>query len=113
MNVSHPTPLWFRFIWCIVPSVGNDSDPTRSNTVKFLCVVRVEDGNVYFDVPSIGLLVDEGFTVEPLDVRNKEGYTSTYEVTIDDKQTIEVTSWENVHPDDWSQELYQLNQSFE
>ena len=81
--------------------------------MKCLCVVRVVNGNVYFVGPYIGLLVDEGFNVEPLDVRNKEGYTSTYEVTIDDKQTIEVTSWENVHPDDWSQELLQLNQSFE
>lgn len=80
---------------------------------KFLCVVSVVNGEITFNVPHIGYLMDEGFDVEPIEVHHRDGRTDLYEVTIDDKRTIEVTCWRNVHPDGWSQELYQLNKSFE
>lgn len=84
--------------------------------IQFLCVVRFEDGEFFCDVPSIQPFVDLGLKVET-DETDREGQTKLYTVTFNENTPLEidnfkVTSWENVHPSDWSKELIQLNDSY-
>lgn len=89
--------------------------------VKFLCVVRYHNGVMTFEVPSIRpLLEKKSVTVEEIPHpvygvmgSDQEGMRSFYEVSLDDKVTVEVVSHENIHPSEWSSELRQLNHSFE
>ena len=82
--------------------------------IQFLCVVRFVDGEFWCDVPSVQPLIDMGLKVETEEM-DREGQTKTYTVTFGEGspfEVIDVISWENVHPSEWSEELRQLNESY-
>lgn len=88
--------------------------------VHFLCVFRFHNGRMSLEVPSIRPLIDRGYNVEEIPHpvygvmgSTQDGLRVWYEVTLDDKVTVEVVSFENVHPSEWSREVRQLNHSFE
>lgn len=107
----------------------------RMTKFNFLCVERWETeemgnihmwennpGVVYFDVPSIDMVKDQGIEVIGVygperGFLGQEGNTMDFLVVVTDsvsgrKVNVRVTSWENVHPSDWSPELIQLSESF-
>lgn len=83
---------------------------------QFRCVVRF-DGRFWCDVPSIRPLEEMGLEMceipNPIfgESMSKDSRLRHYEVVIG-TENVPVTSWEDVHPSEWSEELRQLNQSY-